>query len=134
MEPKKAKDYIPIQAGKEGIPEQDMADMVNGFWGKLNKVLSGPDEIRVLVNGMGYFQVSMKKLTRSMTKTTNIINSKRLKLPLSRLEELERKLEKLQQREQDLLAEWARQKEKRVIRKQYIKSKEDNQYDTEGET
>lgn len=57
MIPQKAKDHIGPQALAESIPEQDLQDMVNGYWREVNKSMEELRHIRIKVDGLGEFRV-----------------------------------------------------------------------------
>ena len=62
MNHKKAKDLIPIQAKKEGIPEQDMSDIINAYWKENRKVLEKVTYIRLYIEGLGTFTTRYNRL------------------------------------------------------------------------
>ncbi len=53
MLPKKTKDLIPQQAKKEGIPEDDLWDMVNFYFHQVSKATERMLHPRIKIDGLG---------------------------------------------------------------------------------
>ncbi len=69
---KKSKDLIPTQAQKEGIPEEDLQDMVNAYWKTIRDTLEklgyeeGEAHLAVYVEGFGTFRMIKHRVLNAL--------------------------------------------------------------------
>lgn len=64
MYPKKSKDLIPQHAKDMDIPEDDVRDMVTGFWKALRKQASSMEHWNLMIRGIGHLRIRRKKVYR----------------------------------------------------------------------
>ena len=68
MYPKKSRELIPDYAKEQGIPEQDLEDMVNGYYKAIRTKLSALEYWNFRVRGLGDFRASRKKVVKAFYK------------------------------------------------------------------
>jgi len=128
--PRDSRDYIPEQAKLENIPEQDLRDMIAGFYSDLKSRLKLMTHSNIEVNGLGYFRINRKKVEQGIRNELRIVNSPNFHFPKdSHWEQLDR-LYKMQEEDQK---ELQRNKDIKLERDNRKQNKRE-QHDTDRET
>ncbi len=65
MKHKKAKDYIEVRVKEEGIPAEDITDMVNMYWKEIRDALEKLKYIRIVVPGLGTFKTRYNRVEKA---------------------------------------------------------------------
>ncbi len=64
MLPKQSKDNIKPIAAELNIPEEDLEDIIREYFREIKANLSGTQHMRIIVQGLGYFIISHKKVEK----------------------------------------------------------------------
>lgn len=75
MIPIKARDLIADFAATQGIPEQDAADIINGFYRREVAAMSNLETNRLSNEGLGNFKTSYTKLNKEKSRLKSLLKN-----------------------------------------------------------
>ena len=101
MSPKKATDYIKDHAEGEQIPEQDMRDMVTGFYDGIKESMKNLVHPAIYLRGLGILKLRTFSLTKDKEALEKLINNGKSFSPNVDRELLDKMIAILEKREKD---------------------------------
>lgn len=111
MQPKKAKELIPVYAERTGILAEDIEYMVLSLFQVIKDIMNGYDDNKIAVGGLGIFFFRLWKIEDDVKKCNSLLRA--AKLPVSVLQAIQEKRDSLIRMDAIILAEQTRRAEKR---------------------
>lgn len=131
MFPKKASDEIKDYAKGIDIPQDDVADMINGFYRELKKTCSELKYPIVNIRGLGYMKIGHRKVMKGIEKLTRELVDIPEEKRDSYYDIKHSNMNKLKRMKGQIEAEWEKEKKKKEIKKQYKQNRDGLERDTQ---
>lgn len=91
MNPKKGIEFIPDSAQKQGIPEQDLKDIVTGYFTSLKNAIVNMEGVRIEMLGIGKLSLSVKRANKSINnKKRSLDTTEQIDSAIDILDKIER--------------------------------------------
>ncbi len=68
MKPRKGREFIKEHAKARGVPEGDMEDMIQGYYDTIRKHVTGLEDIRIKLRGIGLLKISNRRVAEEIVK------------------------------------------------------------------